>query len=59
MDIHPLGLLLVLACFALAFVVSRRVAAVFRKRRLEREQVQAASQQSRQVRRAQARQHKP
>lgn len=58
MDGNTVGVLVAVAGFVVAFVVAKWVAAAVRKRRQAREDTVAASQQTRQVRRAQARRNK-
>lgn len=58
MDANTVGVLVAIAGFAVAFGVAKFVSTGIRKRRQARDEALAASQQSRQVRRAQARRHK-
>ena len=58
MDSNSIGLLVAAVGFALAFGVAKLVSTAVRKRRQTRDEALAASQQSRQVRRAQARRNR-
>lgn len=58
MDSNSIGLLVAAVGFALAFGVAKLVSTAVRKRRQTRDDALAASQQSRQVRRAQARRNR-
>lgn len=55
MDANMVGVLVAIAGFAVAFAVAKFVSTGIRKRRQARDEALAASRQSRQVRRAQAR----
>lgn len=58
MDGNTVGVLVAVAGFVVAFIVAKWVATAVRKRRQARDDAIAASQQSRQMRRAQARRNK-
>ena len=55
MDTNAVGVMVAVAGFAVAFGVAKLVSTALRRRRRAQEEAKAVAQQSRQVRRAQAR----
>lgn len=58
MDISLAGVVVAAACAAIAFGIARAIATSARRRQQAREDANAQTRQSRQVRRAQARKHR-
>jgi ribosomal protein S9 len=58
MDISLSGVVVAAACAAIAFGIARAITNAMKRRRQAREDANAQTRQSRQVRRAQARKHR-